>query len=130
MCTPICESCSNTPTIASNGACSIRDPLPTWSKGPVTLLGDAAHPMLPFLGQGAVMAIEDAYVLARELSGSPRISAAALRAYEAERIPRTTAVQLAARKQANVLHHSNGVGELKIDWLYGYDPTSLQGVNA
>jgi salicylate hydroxylase len=100
-----------------------RDPLRTWSKGVITLLGDAAHPMLPFLGQGAAMAIEDAYVLARELARSPTDVGVALQAYEGERVPRCTKVQLAARQQANVLHRSNGLGELKVDWLYGYDPT-------
>jgi salicylate hydroxylase len=63
----------------------------------VTLLGDAAHPMLPFLAQGAAMAIEDAAVLARELSVSPDDGVAALRRYEAARRPRTTRVQQAAR---------------------------------
>src|ERR1044071_7681918 len=45
-------------------------PLPRWGKGPVTLLGDAAHPMLPYLAQGAAMAIEDAAVLAQCLHGA------------------------------------------------------------
>ena len=74
-----------------------RDPLPSWNKGRVTLLGDAAHPMLPFLGQGAAMGFEDAWVLARELARSCKDVPAALMAYEAERRPRTTKVQLAAR---------------------------------
>jgi salicylate hydroxylase len=100
-----------------------HDPLPTWGSGHITLLGDAAHPMLPFIGQGAAMAIEDAYVLARELARRPASTAAALRAYEAERIPRTTQVQLAARKQAKVLHRHVGVPQFKPDWLYSYDPT-------
>jgi salicylate hydroxylase len=65
--------------------------------GPVTLLGDAAHPMLPFLAQGAAMAIEDAAVLVRELSRSPDDRVAALRRYETARRPRTAHVQRAAR---------------------------------
>ncbi|MDH6197316.1 2-polyprenyl-6-methoxyphenol hydroxylase-like FAD-dependent oxidoreductase [Mycobacterium frederiksbergense] len=66
-----------------------RPPLTSWGNGPVTLLGDAAHPMLPSLGQGANSAIEDAIVLAHALSvtGDPRAS---LRAYERRRLPRTT----------------------------------------
>jgi FAD-dependent urate hydroxylase len=68
-----------------------REPLKRWSQGRVTLLGDAAHPMLPNLGQGACTAIEDGLVLARaivEHGPTPR----ALQAYEAERIGRTTKV--------------------------------------
>lgn len=59
----------------------------TWGQGPVTLLGDAAHPMLVSLGQGAAMAVEDAVVLARQLAGADVVEG--LRRYEAERIPRT-----------------------------------------
>jgi len=75
-----------------------REPLASWGRGPVTLLGDAAHPMLPFLAQGAAMAIEDAAVLARELARSPADYASALRNYERERRPRTTRVQRGARR--------------------------------
>ena len=66
-----------------------RDPLARWTEGRVTLLGDAAHPMTPNLGQGACQAIEDAVVLAASLAMSPSIDAA-LRGYEARRIPRTS----------------------------------------
>lgn len=119
-----------------------RDPLPTWSKQRITLLGDAAHPMLPFLGQGTAMAMEDGYVLARELARTPEDVTAALRAYEAERIGRTSQAQLAARDQAEILHIAspaarrrrflrNRAGKLDHDgppdypaeWLYAYDPT-------
>jgi salicylate hydroxylase len=75
-----------------------REPSRWWGQGPVTLLGDAAHPMLPFLAQGAAMAIEDAAVLARELARSPVDCAAALRSYESERRPRTARVQREARR--------------------------------
>jgi salicylate hydroxylase len=75
-----------------------REPSTSWGQGPVTLLGDAAHPMLPFLAQGAAMAIEDAAVLARELARSPVDCAAALRSYESERRPRTARVQREARR--------------------------------
>jgi salicylate hydroxylase len=100
-----------------------REPLPRWSAGRITLLGDAAHPMLPFVGQGAAMAIEDAFVLARELARSCDLGAA-LRAYEAERIPRATRVQAAARAQASILHRANGPVRFDAGWLYEYDPTS------
>jgi len=117
-----------------------RDPLTTWSAQHITLLGDAAHPMLPFLGQGTAMAMEDAYVLARELSRSPDDVGAALRAYEAERVPRTSRAQVAARTQAGFLHLTSGTGPMRFrrdgelnnqwastyetEWLYAYDPTS------
>ncbi len=75
-----------------------REPSTSWGRGPVTLLGDAAHPMLPFLAQGAAMAIEDASILARELARSPGDRVAALRDYEAARRPRTARVQRASRR--------------------------------
>jgi 2-polyprenyl-6-methoxyphenol hydroxylase-like FAD-dependent oxidoreductase len=68
-----------------------RPPSPRWGTGRVTLLGDAAHPMTPNLGQGACQALEDAVVLGASLSGATDV-ARALRAYEARRIPRTTAI--------------------------------------
>ena len=76
-----------------------REPLPTWSKGRLTLLGDAAHPMLPHLGQGANQSIEDGMALATILSrvDPPRV-AAALLAYERLRRERVAEVQLGARK--------------------------------
>jgi salicylate hydroxylase len=72
-----------------------REPLPSWIAGRVTLLGDAAHAMLPFMGQGAATAIEDGMVLARCLSKWPREEA--LRRYEAARLDRTTMVQTQSR---------------------------------
>ena len=118
-----------------------RDPLPWWSRGRVTLLGDAAHPMLPFLAQGAAMAIEDGFVLAREVAALPDDIPAALRRYEAVRRPRTTDVQLAARTQANIFHLTSPAARLKRwlkldrwtksdpkllnrDWLYEHDVTA------
>lgn len=79
------------------------DPLTNWGTGAVTLLGDAAHAMPPFLAQGAAQAIEDAVVLASELSDAPDI-AAALRRYEATRAPRTARVQRAARGMDRIYH--------------------------
>jgi salicylate hydroxylase len=117
-----------------------RDPLPWWSRGRITLLGDAAHPMLPFLAQGAAMAIEDGFVLAREVAASPDDMPAALQRYEAIRRPRTADVQLAARAQANIFHLTSPAARLKRwlrldrltkpdpkllnrDWLYEHDAT-------
>jgi salicylate hydroxylase len=76
-----------------------RPPLQNWGRGgPVTLLGDAAHPMLPFLAQGAAMAIEDAGVLADCLGNMPDDPTAAMRAYERERLPRVTKAQQHAQR--------------------------------
>src|SRR3546814_10162997 len=69
-----------------------RDPLQAWCKGNVTILGDAAHPMLPYLSQGAAMAIEDGYVLGTALSADTSVSEA-LQHYEALRKPRTSEVR-------------------------------------
>jgi len=74
-----------------------RDPLPTWSFGRVTLLGDAAHPMFPVGSNGASQAIIDARVLARELALQPSIEAA-IDAYDAARRPATAAIVLANRQ--------------------------------
>ena len=81
-----------------------RPPRPHRGRGAVTLLGDAAHPMLPFLAQGAAMAIEDAAALAAALAAAPNDAAAALRRYEAARGPRTARVQRAARLNDTVYH--------------------------
>jgi salicylate hydroxylase/6-hydroxynicotinate 3-monooxygenase len=71
-----------------------RDPLPTWTQGRTALLGDACHPMTPYMAQGAATAIEDATVLSRCLEGVGRADiAAALKRYEATRKPRTSWIQ-------------------------------------
>jgi salicylate hydroxylase len=95
-----------------------RDPMTTWTQGRVTLLGDAAHPMLPFLSQGAAMAIEDAYVLAAALDGHGSDIASALRDYEAERLPRTSRVQLEARERGRTYHLPSPLAQAKRDFLY------------
>jgi salicylate hydroxylase len=74
-----------------------RDPIPAWTSGRVTLLGDSAHPMLPYLGQGACQALEDGAVLALALSASPGDPVAALDLYERTRRPRASQVVLTAR---------------------------------
>ncbi len=85
------------PELCYKWALHDRDALPTWTKGRVTLLGDAAHPMLPFLGQGAVMAIEDGMVLARAFESEAE-PATAMRRYEAARRERTAFVQEQSRQ--------------------------------
>ncbi|GAA5232620.1 hypothetical protein FOZ76_00970 [Verticiella sediminum] len=85
-----------------------RDPLSAWGRGRITLLGDAAHPMLPFLAQGAVMAIEDACVLADALA-TQADTAQALRRYESARVGRTSRLQLAARAQGESMHRSGAL---------------------
>ncbi len=69
-----------------------RDPLPTWISGRIALLGDAAHPMLPFMGQGAAMAIEDGVVIGRAFAASDSVAEAFTR-YETARKPRTDFIQ-------------------------------------
>ena len=74
-----------------------RDPADRWGSGRITLLGDAAHPMTPNLGQGACQAIEDALVLAHHLSTGPDVPSS-LRGYETERMPRTRSIVNASRR--------------------------------
>lgn len=93
----------------------VRDPLPAWSVGAVTLLGDACHPMMPFMAQGAGQAIEDAVVLARHLAARPDDPPAALKGYEAARHERTARIQIASRGNEWLKDSANG------DWVYGYD---------
>ncbi len=79
-----------------------RDPLPAWTDGRVTLLGDAAHPVLPFLGFGAALCIEDAVVLGRAFSQVGDVREA-LALYEKTRIGRATDIQLDSRHQGRIL---------------------------
>ncbi|MBV9803814.1 MAG: FAD-dependent monooxygenase [Solirubrobacterales bacterium] len=81
-----------------------RDPIAQWTRGRVTVLGDAAHPMLPYLGQGACQAIEDGCVLAAALAAEPDDPLAALARYERTRRPRASQVVLASR-QRGVSNH-------------------------
>ncbi|MFN0264037.1 FAD-dependent monooxygenase [Tepidamorphus sp. 3E244] len=90
----------------SRWALADRKPLRRWGEGEVTLLGDAAHPMLPFLAQGGGMAIEDAMVLGRCLVQGRDI-ASSLRKYERQRKQRTARVQREARKMSKIYHYGN-----------------------
>jgi salicylate hydroxylase len=97
----------------------IRDPLKRWSHGAVTLLGDACHPMMPFMAQGACQAIEDAVVLARALDGAKASNAAdMLQRYEETRKPRTAAIQIGSRGNTWLRDGGNA------DTVYGYDAWS------
>jgi 2-polyprenyl-6-methoxyphenol hydroxylase-like FAD-dependent oxidoreductase len=86
-----------------------RDPIRRWGRGPVTLLGDAAHPMLPHAGQGAAQALEDAVTLGRALEQISD-SEEALRRYEQLRFKRTRKVVLAARRNARFASVSSATG--------------------
>jgi salicylate hydroxylase len=81
-----------------------RDPRDRWTKGRATLLGDAAHPMLPYLGQGACQAMEDGVVLAAALAAVPDDPLDALRVYERARLPRANRVVLSARERGEDNH--------------------------
>lgn len=94
----------------------VRDPLPAWSKGSVTLLGDACHPMMPFMAQGAGQAIEDGVVLARHLNDMGDLPLeSVLKNYEAARLERTSDIQIGSR--ANNWLKAGG----NADWVYEYD---------
>jgi len=80
-----------------------RPPLETWTRGRVSLLGDAAHPMLPYMAQGASQSIEDAFVLARSLAARRDDPQAGLVDYAARRRERTAAIQAASREASRVV---------------------------
>ncbi len=118
----------------------LRPPMPHWSSGRVTLLGDACHPTLPYLGFGANMAIEDGYVLARCMQKYASDLPHALQRYEQLRIPRTTSIVEASGANQHRLHHPDLADPQKAsqyidresekqldlrDWLYNYDATSV-----
>jgi 3-hydroxybenzoate 6-monooxygenase len=94
-----------------------REPIREWSKGNVTLLGDAAHPMLQYMAQGACMAMEDAIVLADEMAATPDDPASAFVRYQERRYLRTGKVQMSARLYGE-FYHARGVNrELRNQFL-------------
>ena len=119
-----------------------RAPLPCWSAGRVTLLGDACHPMLPFMGQGAAQAIEDAATLAACL-GKLDDFPAALRLYEKLRLPRASRLQSMSQTNKTRFHLADGPEQQQRDahmargatdwsfaaiaWLYEHDASMLDG---
>jgi salicylate hydroxylase len=98
-----------------------RNPLPKWINGRLALLGDAAHPMLPHMGQGANQAIEDAMALATLLRGASRADVPeALVTYQALRQDRTARIQLLSR--SNGIRFDAGLDvRLSRPWVQGYD---------
>jgi len=97
-----------------------RDSIEHWAEGNVTLLGDACHPMTPYMAQGAAMAIEDAAVLSRCLDGVEREGVAnAFRRFEATRRERTTRVQETSRRNTWLREKTD------TDWVYTYDAWSI-----
>lgn len=112
-----------------------RNPIPNWTRGRLTLLGDAAHPMLQYLAQGAAQALEDAAVLSETLTAYPSDVATAFRVYQNERAPRTARVQTLARTWGDYWHLHPGPEKARrdarlrarsdddftdSDWFYGY----------
>ena len=92
-----------------------RDPISQWTRGRVTVLGDAAHPMLPYLGQGACQAIEDGVVLAAALAARAEDPVAALALYERSRRPRASQVVMASRERGVSNHLTSPVAAWKRD---------------
>lgn len=115
-----------------------RDPLDVWADGRVGLLGDAAHPVLPFLGFGAALGIEDAIVLARcfaaQRDAGQDDPASALRMYEQARRPRANAVLLESRRQGEIFDSGpSGAGETEAgerESRRAYDPLTAPLVPA
>jgi 3-hydroxybenzoate 6-monooxygenase len=118
-----------------------REPVKNWSQGRVTLLGDAAHPMLQYLAQGAGQAIEDSVVLGKAIEHFKGDYAKAFLAYQEKRYLRTARVQLTARFYGDIYHASGVTRELRnsifqggkdaagfagLKWMYeGIDPDNL-----
>jgi len=112
-----------------------RHPVAAWGKGRATLLGDAAHPMLQYLAQGACMALEDAVTLGKAMEACELYFEAAFRLYEAARVTRTARVVLSTREMGRI-YHASGVERMvrnslwegrqpgqyydALEWLYGW----------
>jgi len=119
-----------------------RDPVPFWSQGRATVLGDAAHPMTQYMAQGACMALEDAVTLGAAITDSDFDFITALRRYETVRIPRTARVLYSAREMGRI-YHAKGVERLvrnqlwigrtpsqmydSLQWLYGWSAERCLG---
>jgi len=99
-----------------------RDPIKQWSRGRVTLLGDAAHPMLQYLAQGACMAIEDAVCLAENVEKAEGDFAEAFHAYQNQRYLRTGRAQLSSRLYGEIFHAAGAARELRNAWLQAWTP--------
>ena len=99
-----------------------RDPAANWTEGCATLLGDAAHPTLQYLAQGAQMAIEDAVVLAEKVAAAGEDYNRAFRAYQRERMNRSARVVLTSRFFGEFLHVDGGARALRNELARGRDP--------
>lgn len=108
-----------------------RDPLESWTQGRVTLLGDAAHPILPFLGLAGAMAVEDGVVLGRACAETPDDLPGAFARYEAARKPRTDEVFIKSREQGRIFQDPDTDGFATRErphsdkTLYAYDPATV-----
>jgi len=120
-CAPVQELLSRIETWRMWVLCD-REPIDNWTQGRITLLGDAAHPMLQYMAQGACMALEDAVVLARSLDATPGDVHGALQAYRQARYLRTARVQLTARMYGDVYHAAGPVRELRNQYLLKRTP--------
>lgn len=134
-CCPRAHQLIDTPTSWKRWATADRDPIATWSFGRATLLGDAAHPTLQYLAQGACMALEDAVTLGEALVHTGHDIPAAFALYEKSRVARTARVVLSAREMGRIFH-AKGVERLvrndlwkgrtqerfydAMEWLYGW----------
>jgi len=108
-----------------------RPPNPNWNRNRMTLLGDAAHPMLQYLAQGACQALEDSVCLADQLAAHGDDVAGAFESYRQVRFPRTALVQMSARGFGDLIHADNAAANIRhalsgnsaeffyFDWLYG-----------
>jgi salicylate hydroxylase len=105
-----------------------REPVKNWSHGCATLLGDAAHPTLQYLAQGASMAMEDAVVLADKIVAHHHDYRCAFLAYQTKRYLRTARVQLTARLYGDVYHASGATADLRNAMLAGKDPDNHEGL--
>lgn len=97
-----------------------RDPMDSWTVGRVTMVGDAAHPMLPFMSQGAAQSIEDGYVLAHCIQRHPDSHTRAFAAYEAVRLERAKWVQLGSRSNGQMFHLSSPFQRLRRDLRFKF----------
>ncbi len=104
-----------------------REPIQNWSRGRVTLLGDAAHPMLQYLAQGAAMAIEDAYVLANEIEAADGDIAGAFTRYPQKRYVRTGRVQLTARFFGEIYHAGGATADVRNEVFFKGPKTGTPG---
>jgi salicylate hydroxylase len=107
-----------------------REPVKDWTRGNITLLGDAAHPMLQYLAQGACMATEDAVILADRVAAQPDNLPAAFEAYQQARYLRTGRTQIMARLYGEVYHARGVAAELREAALSGRTPQqSYDGIS-